>query len=126
MSYILFLGRLLFSAIFILASIGHFSSEGINFAASQGVPFPVITVPVSGLIALFGGLSILLGYKARMGAWLIFLFLLPVTFFMHNFWNAADPAMANIQQAMFLKNLSIMGGALLIAYFGSGPLSLKE
>lgn len=126
MPYIAFIGRLLFSAIFILSAIGHFTATGIEYAASQGVPYPVIAVPLSGLIALIGGLSILLGYKARWGAWLIVLFLLPVTFMMHDFWNVADPAMTNIQQAMFFKNLSMIGGALLIAYFGSGPLSLDR
>jgi len=60
------------------------------------------------------------------GALLLVLFLVPVTFTMHNFWAVQDPMMALMQQAMFMKNLSMLGGALLIAYFGSGPASLDR
>lgn len=126
MKYILLLGRILFAAIFIVASMGHFSQEKIQYAASMGVLFPSVFVPLSGIIALIGGLSILLGYKARWGAWLLVIFLIPVTLMMHNFWAVSDPMAAAMQQAHFLKNISMLGGALIIAYFGSGPLSLSN
>ena len=71
-----------------------------------------------------GGLSILLGYRAKIGAWLIVVFLLIVTPLMHNFWGLTHPMMAQVQMIMFLKNVSMLGGALLIAQFGAGPLSL--
>ncbi|PYO38913.1 MAG: DoxX family protein, partial [Gemmatimonadetes bacterium] len=61
---------------------------------------------------------------AKIGAWLLVLFQVPVTLMMHNFWAVTDPMMRGIQIAMFMKNISMLGGALLIAYFGSGPLSL--
>lgn len=66
----------------------------------------------------------LLGYKTRIGAWLLVLFLVPVTFSMHNFWAMTDPMMVQIQQAMFFKNVALIGAALLLAHFGAGPLSL--
>jgi putative oxidoreductase len=43
---------------------------------------------------------------------------------MHNFWAVKDPMMAQIQMAMFLKNLTMLGGALLISQFGAGRWSL--
>jgi len=52
------------------------------------------------------------------------LFLIPVTFMMHKFWTVSDPMMAQIQMVMFMKNVSMLGGALLISYFGAGPFSL--
>jgi putative oxidoreductase len=119
-------GRALFAAIFILASFGHFSASTIGYAASAGVPLASIAVPVSGVIALVGGLSVLLGYRARLGAVLLVAFLLPVTFMMHNFWGVSDPMMARIQQVMFMKNIALTGAALLIAYFGAGPVSLDS
>ena len=124
MPFITLVGRILFAAIFLAAPLGHFSQQTIGYAAQQGVPGAQWLVPLSGLIALAGGLSVLLGYKARIGAWLLVLFLVPVTLTMHNFWVVQDPMMAQIQQAMFFKNLSMLGGALLIARFGAGPLSL--
>lgn len=117
-------GRALFVAIFLMASLGDFSRPTIEYAAKQSVPLASIAVPLSGLIAIAGGLSVLLGYKARIGACLLILFLVPVTLQMHRFWTISDPAAAQIQQIMFMKNLSMLGGALLITYFGSGPMSL--
>ena len=118
-------GRLLYSAIFLLAGASHFNPAWIGYAAAQGVPLPSIAVPLSGMIAFVGGLSIALGYKARWGAWLLVLFLVPVTLMMHRFWGLSDPQAAQLQQAMFMKNLALLGAALLIAVVGSGPRSLK-
>jgi len=125
--YIVLLGRVLFSAIFIMSALaGHFSSKTIAFAGSQGVPMPYLFVPLFGLIALAGGLSILLGYKAKWGAWLIVIFLIPVTFLMHRFWQYQDAFAGKMQMALFMKNLSMLGAAFLITQFGSGPLSLDN
>ncbi len=126
MKYLVLLGRLFYSAIFLMAAPGHFSQKTIEYAAGHGVPLASIAVPASGVIAFLGALSILTGYKARIGAWLIVLFLVPVTLTMHNFWAVADPAAAGVQQIMFMKNLSMLGAAMLIAYFGSGPLSMDN
>ena len=118
------LGRVFFAAIFVLSGPGHFSNHTIGYGASQGVPLASIAVPFSGLIAMAGGLSVLLGYRAKLGAWLIVVFLVPVTLMMHNFWAVHDPVMAQMQMVMFMKNISILGGALLISQFGAGPFSL--
>ena len=124
MKYSVLVGRLLYSLIFVMASLGHFSQGTINYAAAHGVPFASVAVPISGILALLGGLSVALGYKAKWGAGLLALFLLPVTFTLHNFWAIQDPAAAQMHQVMFLKNISMLGSALLILNFGSGPLSL--
>lgn len=124
MRYAVLAGRQLFSIIFIIASAGHFSPEAIESAARHGVPLPDLLVPVSGVIALVGGLSVLLGFQTRIGAGLLVIFLVPVTVMMHNFWASTDPLTHQIEQAMFLKNLTMLGGALVISYFGAGPLSL--
>ena len=120
------LGRIFYSAIFIMTGPNHFRAETIGFAAAQGVPLASIAVPLSGIIALLGGLSIALGYRAKLGAWLIVLFLIPVTLMLHRFWGLSDPQFAALQQAMFMKNLAMLGAALIIARVGSGPLSLKR
>jgi putative oxidoreductase len=123
-AYVILLGRILFSAIFILATPGLFSAKGVGYAAQQGVPAPAVLVPVAGVLALAGGISVLLGYQAKVGGWLLVLFLVPVTLLMHRFWSVADPLMAQMQQVNFMKNASMLGGALLITQLGAGPLSL--
>jgi putative oxidoreductase len=109
-----------------MSGVSHFSPKLVGYAAANGVPLPAIAVPLSGIIALVGALSILVGYKAKWGAWLIVLFLVPVTLSMHKFWGLDDPQATMMQQVMFMKNVSMLGAALLIAYFGSGPLSLDN
>lgn len=116
--------RQLFAVIFIIASAGHFSPGTIASAGVHGVPIPGLLVPLSGLIALLGGLSVLFGYRARLGAWLLMLFLVPVTLTMHNFWAMSDPTMFYLQLTSFTRNLMLLGGALWLAYRGAGPLSL--
>jgi putative oxidoreductase len=122
---VVLLGRLLFALIFLMAGFTHFSRQVIGFAASQGVPLASVIVPISGVIAFLGALSILLGYRAKVGAWLIVLFLIGVTP-MHKFWGIADPLMQQMQMAMFLKNLAMLGGALVISQLGTGPWSLDN
>ena len=118
------LGRFLFALIFLMAGANHFNKQAIGYAASQGVPLASIAVPLSGVVAIVGGLSILLGYRPKLGAWLIVLFLIPVTLMMHKFWTVTDPMMSQIQMILFMKNVSMLGGALLISHFGAGPFSL--
>jgi putative oxidoreductase len=118
------LGRVCFSAIFILSAPRHFSQAFIDAAASHDVPLPGLSVPLSGVIAAAGGLSILFGYKAKVGGWLLVMFLVPVTLFMHGFWAIDDPQIAAVQMGSFLRNFSMIGGALFVAYFGAGPVSV--
>ena len=123
MDYIALAGRVFFAAIFIAASPRHFSREGIQHAADLGVPLAWLLVPCSGAMAFTGGLSILLGFHPRLGAWLLVAFLVPVTVMMHPFWRMTDPILAHTHRAMFFKNLSMLGAALLITRIGVGPLA---
>jgi putative oxidoreductase len=99
------LGRFFFALIFLFAAPNHFSKQTIGYAASQGVPLAAIAVPLSGVVAIAGGLSILLGYRAKLGAWLIVLFLIPVTLMLHKFWLVQDPMMAQIHDSVHEKCL---------------------
>lgn len=128
MKYLPLIGRILFSLIFITSGLSHIFSpaEMVPMTEQMGVPLASLAVPLTGIMVLVGGLSIILGYKIKIGALLIFLFLLPTTFIMHPFWSFQDPMMQQINMIMFMKNISMIGAALLIFYFGSGPLSLDK
>jgi putative oxidoreductase len=125
-SALILLGRFFFAFIFLLVGPNLFTKAEIAADAAQGIPFASVAVPLAGAISLVGGLSVLLGYRAKIGAWLMVLFLVVVTPSMHKFWGLADPKVAQLQMVMFLKNLSILGGAFLITQFGAGPLSLDS
>ncbi|HKC35309.1 MAG TPA: DoxX family protein [Chitinophagaceae bacterium] len=125
MEIALITGRILFSILFIFSALGHFKQSTIGYAATKGVPFASFMVPFSGIMELVGGVSILIGYEARIGAWLLVLFMIPVTFVFHPFWKIKDPMQRQMEMATFLKNISILGGALILTYFGSGQLSIQ-
>jgi len=126
MKYIELLGRILFSLIFLMTIKNHLSAGAVEYAISKSVPLAGLLVPISGVIAFLGALSIILGYKTRIGAFLIIIFLIPVTFVMHNFWDITDSMMRMTQRVHFLKNISMMGAAFIILYFGAGPISLDS
>jgi putative oxidoreductase len=118
------LGRVFLTVVFLVSVPSHFGPVDLRFAIGAGVPFAKFVVPATGLLALVGSLSVLLGYRAKLGGWLLVLFLVPVTLVMHRFWGAKDAMMAQLQMGMFIRNVSIIGGALLVSQFGPGPWSL--
>lgn len=118
------IGRVLLATIFVISGFGHFSGEAVAYAEAKNVPLASLAVPVSGVLALLGGLSVAFGLKARYGAALLVLFLVPVTLMMHNFWAIEDAAAAQMERVNFLKNLGLLGGALLVLHWGAGPVSV--
>ncbi|RMG27012.1 MAG: DoxX family protein [Methanobacteriota archaeon] len=128
MKYVPLIGRILFSLIFITSGFGHIFNSGqmAGYAASMGVPMATAAVIITGIMILLGGFSILLGFKPKIGALLLVIFLIPTTFIMHAFWGIEDPMQSQMQMIMFMKNISMTGAALLIYYFGTGPLSLEK
>ena len=126
MKIIIVLGRILLALIFLAGGANLFTKGPVAYAQTAGVPMPSVAVPLAGVLAILGGISVALGYKARQGAWLLIVFLVPVTCYMHAFWKIADPQMMADQQAHFLKNIGLMGAALMITQMGSGPGSLKD
>lgn len=115
------LGRILLSLIFILSGlgkIGDWSGTAGSMAAKGMVAVPFfLTMAI--LFELGGGLTVLLGFKARLGAWALVFYLIPVSLIFHNFW-AFTGAEQRMQVINFLKNLAIMGGLLLVALRGAG------
>jgi putative oxidoreductase len=124
--YLAPIGRLLFAAIFLVSVPSHFTQATFDHAAAAGVPLANVLVPLSGVLELIGAVLLLVGYRARLGAVLLAIFLVPVTVVMHRFWGIAEPMQAQMQQINFLKNVALLGAMFLVMYFGAGPLSLDE
>lgn len=125
--YASLLGRILLSAIFIIAGLMKiFGWSGTAaYMASKGMPLIPLFLALTILVETGGGLALLVGFRARLAALALFLFLIPTTLIFHNFW-ALEGAARGAQQTNFLKNLAIMGGLLMVAAFGPGPLSLDR
>jgi uncharacterized membrane protein YphA (DoxX/SURF4 family) len=109
-------GRVLFALLFISSGINHFTKNSAMTAYAQykKVPMAKISVYVSGLMILLGGIYIALGFYADLGALLIAIFLLPTAFLMHAFWKESDATAKQNETIAFFKDLSLAGAALII------------
>ncbi len=114
MDIVFLVARILFALIFIASGFAHFKERKAmtEYAAAVGAPAPGPGVLISGLLILAGGLMVLLGIWGDLGALLLVVFLLPTALIMHAFWKHEDPQMAQTEQIMFMKNVSLAGGAL--------------
>ena len=92
----------------------------------EGIPAPQTMLVGAIVFLIAGSMSIILGYKARIGATLLLIFLVLATYYFHDFWNATDPKVKEDQMIHFMKNLGLMGAMLLIIANGTGPMSLDE
>ena len=116
-------GRILFSMFFIMGGMNHLMKldDMSGYAASKGVPAAKAATVISGLMILAGGLMVASGWHRFIGAGLLLIFLLPTTFVMHAFWKESDPAAAQNEMSHFMKNMALIGAALLIAVYAGQP-----
>ena len=119
--------RILLAAIFIsagLSKLGGFDGT-VGYIASKGLPLPGLIAVLTIAVEVLGGIAIVIGYKARVVGLLLAIFTLLAGFIFHNFW-AVPSDQAYIQNIMFMKNLSMAGGLLLLTVFGTGGYSIDE
>lgn len=113
-------GRILLSVMFLLSGFGKLADRTgtIQYIESAGLPFPSLAYLVSLVCEIGGGLAILVGFKARWAAAVLFVFTLAAGLSFHAHFNDQD------QTIHFLKNLAIAGGFLYVVAFGAGCFSL--
>jgi len=116
LDYLFLLGSVLYGGFFLLGGINHFSHLGMmsGYAGSKGVPAAKAGVIFSGLLIIVGGALVILGTHIRIAAACIIVFLVPVTYLMHDFWNEKDMMGRINQQVNFQKNLALLGAALMM------------
>jgi putative oxidoreductase len=118
-------GRVLLSLIFVLSGLQKITQFAgtAGYMAHMGVPMVHSALILTILVEFGCGMMVLLGFKTRLAASIIFLWFIPVTVMFHvNPWRQGQDAMINM--IMYMKNLSIMGGLLLLASYGPGAYSI--
>ena len=119
-------GRVLLATIFLMSAVGN---KIPNFTAvakvmeSVGVPAPQLLLVGAIVFLVVGSLSVIVGYKARIGAGLLLVFLVLASYYFHAFWKLEGQAQQE-QMSQFLKNLSMMGAMFFIIANGAGPWSV--
>ncbi len=121
------LGRMLLALIFLASGFGKIGGwhKTAGYMASKGMPLVPLLLVAAVLLEIGGGLSVLMGLKARIGAAALIVFLIPATLIFHNFW-ALEGTEQQMNMIMFMKNLAILGGLLLVIAFGAGPFSIDN
>jgi putative oxidoreductase len=133
MDVVFLIGRILFVIPFVLSLQIHLINreQGVQYARMYNVPLAELGVPLTGLMALGGGISVLLGIWGDLGALLIAAFCFLITPFMHAFWREQDAMQRGNQMAHFTKNFALAGGALVLFYVwnqlqGNAALSVTD
>lgn len=118
-------GRILIAVIFLIS--GFFKVGGytqmVSYATALHLPAPGLAIAAAAAVELACGLAILVGFKTRIVAWVLFLYLIPVTYIFHNFW-AVQGQEQQVQMVNFLKNVAIMGAMLVLSVNGAGAYSV--
>lgn len=120
-------GRVLLALMFVVAGFGKIGSfeETAAYIASTGLPMPQVGVVIGIVVEVAGGLLLMAGWKARWAALALAAFSVAATYFFHNFWSMTGPA-AQTNQLLFMKNISVIGGLLMVWAFGPGRYSVDR
>ena len=115
MNAVMLVGRILFAFMFVASGLNHLTkAEAMaGYAAYKKVPAPKLANLLSGVLMILGGLSIILGVYADLGAVVLAVLLVAMAVKMHDFWNAQGEA-KQPEMIGFMKNISMAGGALFI------------
>jgi putative oxidoreductase len=124
-STILLLGRIMLALIFLLAGIAKLTdwANTERMMADHGMVGISFFLPAAAFLEIAGGLALLTGFATRSAAFALFLFLIPTTLIFHNFWAYEGSEMQN-QMQNFMKNISIMGGLLVLGAAGAGVYAI--
>ncbi len=121
------LARILLALIFVVSGFGKLAdiSGTAGYIASSGLPLASALAVAAGLLELLAGIALIVGWQARWAALALAIFTLVASVLFHAFW-AMPEAQQYMQQLMFLKNIAITGGLLMIVAFGAGSIGLDR
>ena len=116
MDLIIVIGRILFGGFFLMSGINHFTKlEAMTgYAQYKKLPAAKLGVLFSGLMLVIGGISIILGYYADLGALLLAIFLVLAAVIFHNFWKETDATAKQNEMLGFMKDMALAGAALIL------------
>lgn len=121
------IGRVLLALMFLGAGISKFSSLGgtAGYIGSAGLPMPMLLAIATAALEVVAAVMLIVGWQARWAALALAAFTLLASVLFHNYW--AMPAEQQFtQQLMFMKNLAVSGGLLMVFALGAGALSLDQ
>lgn len=116
MEILMLVGRVLFGGFFLYNGLNHLmkKDELAGYAQYRGVPSPKAAVIASGVLLVLSGIGIIMGMYLHLALWGVIVFLVPTSIMMHKFWVEADQGARQIEKIQFLKNMALIGAALML------------
>ncbi|AGH84955.1 DoxX family protein [Ralstonia pseudosolanacearum] len=124
---LILLGRVLMMLLFLISGWGKLTgfSATVGYMGTVGAPMPMLAAIVAVLMEFGVGIALLIGFWTRPLALLMALFVLGTALIAHTYWNV-EGAMQTANMVQFYKNLSIMGGLILLSVTGAGKYALQK
>lgn len=121
------LGRILLSTFFIWNGVSNLLGldEAIKVVANEQLPYASSLALGASILEVIGGLSLLIGYKARFGTILLLLVMIPTAVIFHDFW-AQKGDLVHVHKMIFFKDLSLIGGLLYALAVGPGKFGFDS
>lgn len=121
-------GRGLLALIFLLAAYGKIVTWGATaqMLTAKQLPFPEFLLAAALLTELLCGAAVFVGFRTKLAALILFLYTLTVNYVLHDFWSYTDPGQLQRygqELQLFVKNMAIAGGLLLLVGHGAGDWS---
>ena len=126
-TYAPLIGRILMALIFLQSAYGKITAFAPTAAtmAGKGMPMANVLLVAAIAIELVAATLLIVGWKTRLAALALVVFMIPATLYFHDYWNAPQPEVRN-QRNHFMKNVTILGALIFVIGMGAGPLSLDN
>jgi putative oxidoreductase len=98
----------------------------VSLLAMKDVPAAALLHAATLLAMGLGALSLFLGFRTRLGALVLFTFMLVGTALLHDYWNLADAAQRQADYEIFARNVAIAGGLLVLMGVGPGKFAVDN
>jgi putative oxidoreductase len=121
---VILIARICLSSFFLWAGAANIWNWKGSAEYMKSKNMPTSVLPAAVILQIVGGLSVLLGYQARVGSVLLIVFIIPAAIKMHDFWKASGPERINLKM-LFMKDVAILGGLLLLLATGAGHFAFN-
>lgn len=120
-------GRIMLGSVFIITGMVRISqwAPSVDYLSDKGIPIVPVLLAVALALQFIAALFVLTGFMARAGAIVLALLTVPATLIFHSYWTYPAGIEQQTQALLFLKNMAICGGLMVVACLGPGPIALE-
>lgn len=120
-------GRVMLASVFIVTGLERIDqwTPSVAYLSDKGIPGVPILLGVALAVQFLAAALVIIGFKARASALVLALLTIPATWIFHSYWSYSPGIEQQMQALLFLKNLAILGGLIVVACLGPGPIVVR-